>query len=202
MWRRDFRDDLFKYFPGADTFLGTGQDSVVGAQADDVLNLLLDPLRFRLRLGWLGLDRLFDRLAFRPSRNQRTWSDADWIPAMDVEETESNFVVCTELPGMRKEDIKVSGSKDSLCISGERRFDEEEKKKDYYLSERRFGSFQRSFQVPESVDADKIVANFNRGYRGFQQTYRTCTPAADLAIRRYLDEGAKIAREITARYAN
>jgi uncharacterized protein (TIGR02301 family) len=48
----------------------------------------------------------------------------------------------------------------------------------------------------------KIVAGFNRGYQGFQQTYRTCTPAADLAIRRYLDEGAKIAREITARYAN
>jgi uncharacterized protein (TIGR02301 family) len=48
----------------------------------------------------------------------------------------------------------------------------------------------------------KIIANFNRGYRGFQQTYRTCTPAADLAIRRYLDEGAKISREITARYAN
>jgi uncharacterized protein (TIGR02301 family) len=48
----------------------------------------------------------------------------------------------------------------------------------------------------------KIVAGFNRGYQGFQETYRTCTPAADLAIRRYLDEGAKIAREITARYAN
>ena len=47
-----------------------------------------------------------------------------------------------------------------------------------------------------------MMASFNRGYRGFQQTYRTCTPAADLAIRRYLDEGAKIAREITARYAN
>jgi uncharacterized protein (TIGR02301 family) len=41
----------------------------------------------------------------------------------------------------------------------------------------------------------QIVARFNRGYRGFEQTYRTCTPAADLAIRRYLDEGAKIARE-------
>jgi uncharacterized protein (TIGR02301 family) len=48
----------------------------------------------------------------------------------------------------------------------------------------------------------KIVASFNRGYRVFQQTYRTCTPAADIAIRRYLDEGAKIARDITARYAN
>jgi uncharacterized protein (TIGR02301 family) len=48
----------------------------------------------------------------------------------------------------------------------------------------------------------RIVASFNRGYRSFQQTYRTCTPAADLAIRRYLDEGSKISREITARYAN
>ncbi len=47
-----------------------------------------------------------------------------------------------------------------------------------------------------------IDAEVPNGYRGFQQTYRTCTPAADLAIRRYLDEGAKIAREITARYAN
>jgi uncharacterized protein (TIGR02301 family) len=48
----------------------------------------------------------------------------------------------------------------------------------------------------------KIVASFNRGYRNFQQTYRTCTPAADFAIRRYLEEGSKISREITARYAN
>jgi len=57
-------------------------------------------------------------------------------------------------------------------------------------------------EAPSGDRRRKIVANFNRGYRGFQQTYRTCTPAADLAIRRYLDEGAKIARDITARYAN
>lgn len=57
----------------------------------------------------------------------------------------------------------------------------------------------------EGLEGDrkrKIVAGFNRGYRVFQQTYRACTPAADIAIRRYLDEGAKIARDITARYAN
>jgi uncharacterized protein (TIGR02301 family) len=57
-------------------------------------------------------------------------------------------------------------------------------------------------EAPDGDRRRKIVASFNRGYRGFQQTYRTCTPAADLAIRRYLDEGARIAREITARYAN
>jgi uncharacterized protein (TIGR02301 family) len=49
---------------------------------------------------------------------------------------------------------------------------------------------------------NRMVANFNRGYRDFQQTYRTCTPAATIAVRRYLDEGTKISREITARYAN
>jgi len=57
-------------------------------------------------------------------------------------------------------------------------------------------------EAPDGERRRKIVASFNRGYRGFQQTYRTCTPAADLAIRRYLDEGAKIARDITARYGN
>ena len=48
----------------------------------------------------------------------------------------------------------------------------------------------------------RMTAAFNRGYRGFQQNYRTCTPAADMVIRRYLDEGSKIARDLTARYAN
>jgi uncharacterized protein (TIGR02301 family) len=49
---------------------------------------------------------------------------------------------------------------------------------------------------------NRLTVSFNRGYRGFQQTYRTCTPAADVVIRRYLEEGAKISREITARYSN
>jgi uncharacterized protein (TIGR02301 family) len=57
-------------------------------------------------------------------------------------------------------------------------------------------------ETPSGERRDKLVAGFNRGYRGFQQTYRTCTPAADVVIRRYLEEGAKISRDITARYAN
>ena len=48
----------------------------------------------------------------------------------------------------------------------------------------------------------RLTAAFNRGYRGYQQNYRTCTPAAEVVIRRYLDEGSKIARDMTARYAN
>ena len=57
-------------------------------------------------------------------------------------------------------------------------------------------------EAPGGDRRDRLIGSFNRGYRGFQQTYRTCTPAANVAIRRYLDEGAKIARDITARYAN
>jgi uncharacterized protein (TIGR02301 family) len=57
-------------------------------------------------------------------------------------------------------------------------------------------------EAPPGERRTRMIASFNRGYRGFQQTYRTCTPAADLVIRRYLEEGSKIAREVTARYAN
>lgn len=57
-------------------------------------------------------------------------------------------------------------------------------------------------EAPTGDRKQRMVASFNRGYRGFQQTYRSCTPAADIAIRRYLEEGARISRDITARYAN
>jgi uncharacterized protein (TIGR02301 family) len=57
-------------------------------------------------------------------------------------------------------------------------------------------------ETPSGERHDRMVASFNRGFRGFQQTYHSCTPAADYAIRRYLVEGAKIARDITGRYAN
>jgi uncharacterized protein (TIGR02301 family) len=57
-------------------------------------------------------------------------------------------------------------------------------------------------ETPSGDRKTRMVASFNRGYYGFQQTYRSCTPAANLAIRRYLDEGVKISRDLTARYAN
>jgi uncharacterized protein (TIGR02301 family) len=57
-------------------------------------------------------------------------------------------------------------------------------------------------EAPSGDRRARLIASFNRGYRGFQQTYRTCTPAAELVIRRYLEEGSRIARDVTARYAN
>lgn len=57
-------------------------------------------------------------------------------------------------------------------------------------------------ETPSGERRTRMIASFNRGYQGFRQTYRTCTPAADYAIRRYLEEGSRIARDITGRYAN
>ena len=57
-------------------------------------------------------------------------------------------------------------------------------------------------EAPSGARRTQMIAHFNRGYRTYQQSYHTCTPAADLAIRRYLEEGSKIAREVTARYSN
>jgi uncharacterized protein (TIGR02301 family) len=57
-------------------------------------------------------------------------------------------------------------------------------------------------ETPTGERHDRMVASFNRGYQGFRQTYRACTPAATVAIRRYLEEGGRIARDITAKYAN
>jgi uncharacterized protein (TIGR02301 family) len=57
-------------------------------------------------------------------------------------------------------------------------------------------------ETPSGDRRTRMVAAFNRGYNGFQQTYRACTPAATVAIRRYIEEGVKISRDLTARYAN
>ena len=57
-------------------------------------------------------------------------------------------------------------------------------------------------EAPQGARRARLIASFNRGYRGYQQSYRTCTPAADLVIRRYLEEGSKLIRDVTARYAN
>ena len=57
-------------------------------------------------------------------------------------------------------------------------------------------------EAPTGDRRTRMIASFNRGYRGFQQSYRSCTPAADVVIRRYLEEGSRIAREVTARYSN
>jgi len=84
-------------------------------------------------------------------------------PAVDIAEREKEYEITAELPGIEEKDIDVKFADGMLTIKGEKKEEKEEKKKDYYLSERRFGSLQRSFQVPDGVDAEKIEASFKNG---------------------------------------
>ena len=85
------------------------------------------------------------------------------VPAVDVSETDKAYEITAELPGMDEKNVEVKLANDVLTIKGEKQDEKEEKRKDYYMRERSFGSFQRSFQVPDGVDADKIEANFKKG---------------------------------------
>ena len=85
------------------------------------------------------------------------------MPAVDVVESEKGYEITADLPGMDEKNIEVKVTDGVLTMKGERREEMEEKKKDYYLQERSYGSFQRSFELPDSVDADKIEANFKKG---------------------------------------
>ena len=93
-------------------------------------------------------------------RGEISWGKA---PAVDIVEKEKAYEITAELPGMDESNIDVKFSDGTLTIKGEKSEEKEEKKKDYYLSERRYGSFQRAFSVPDGVDADKIEAGFKNG---------------------------------------
>ena len=82
---------------------------------------------------------------------------------MDVCERENEYEITAELPGMDASNVDVKLSEGVLTIKGEKEEQKEEKQKDYHVSERRFGSFQRSFELPEGIDEDKIQASFEKG---------------------------------------
>jgi len=91
--------------------------------------------------------------------------DASWgkVPAVDIADTEKAYEITAELPGMDEKNVEVKLSNGVLTIKGEKNEEKEEKKKDYHLSERRYGSFQRSFTVPDGIEVDKIDATFKDG---------------------------------------
>jgi HSP20 family protein len=93
-------------------------------------------------------------------RRELTWETS---PAMDVAETDKGYEITAELPGMSESDVEVVAANGMLTIKGEKKEEKEKKKKDYYLSERRYGSFQRRMPIPEEVEADKIEATFKKG---------------------------------------
>lgn len=90
-------------------------------------------------------------------------SNYDWSPSVDILETAEDFQVKCELPEVKKEDVKVNVSDGLLRIEGERKFDKEDKTKRYHRVERFYGSFMRSFALPDGVEADKVRADFKDG---------------------------------------
>jgi len=87
----------------------------------------------------------------------------EWWPSVDMSETRDSFIVKTELPGLDAKDVNVSISGDILTIKGEKKREEEEKDEHHYRAERYYGSFERSFKLPSSVQADKVEATFEKG---------------------------------------
>ena len=121
------------------------------------------------------IDRLFDD--FRPfgwrlpshrslfDLDLPTLSREEWLiaPAMDLVEREGQFEITAELPGIDEKDIEIQLSNRLLTIKAEKKEEKQEERKDYHLSERRYGSLQRSFEIPELVNADQISATFAKG---------------------------------------
>lgn len=86
-----------------------------------------------------------------------------FVPHVDVVDTDKEIMVSAELPGMDEKDIEVSLMGESLTITGEKKEEKEEKGKDYYRSERSYGSFSRTIPLPADIDAEKVAASFKKG---------------------------------------
>jgi HSP20 family protein len=87
----------------------------------------------------------------------------DWSPQVDISEDDKEYLVKADLPEMKKEDVKVTVENDVLSISGERKSEREEKKKKFHQIERSFGTFLRTFTLPDDADSNKIAAEFREG---------------------------------------
>ena len=110
------------------------------------------------------LSSLFGRAPLRRNGDKdEAITVAEWAPLVDIVEDDNEYVIKAELPEVKKEDVKVTVQDDVLTISGERTFEKEEKGRKYHRMERAYGSFARSFTLPEDADGEKVVAEFKHG---------------------------------------
>ncbi|MGN6318819.1 Hsp20/alpha crystallin family protein [Trinickia sp.] len=131
----------------------------------------VESLRHEIDRIFEDFDRGFSMMPFRHSsfdlspfwRRERAAEAGLAAPAVDVAETDKAYEIKAELPGLDEKDVEVKLVNGGLSIKGEKHEEKEEKQKDYYLHERRFGSFERYFQMPEGVDPEKIEATFSKG---------------------------------------
>jgi len=108
------------------------------------------------------MDRVFDNFF---SLTPGSLFDSQWMPSIDVNETDKAILVSAELPGMEEKDIEVTLERNTLTISGEKKEETEKKdeKRNSYYAERRYGSFRRSITIPDDIVTDKINAEFKKG---------------------------------------
>src|SRR5215471_1643314 len=107
--------------------------------------------------------REFDRLfkeAFTPLYGDGGVSTRTWAPAVDIYENENDIVLKAELPGVDPKDVEVKVEDSTLYLKGERKFEKEVKNENYHRVERSYGSFARSFSLPNSISAEKVKAEF------------------------------------------
>ncbi|GKS63986.1 molecular chaperone [Nitrospira sp.] len=109
------------------------------------------------------LNRMFARPATRAANGKETMIVADWTPSVDISETEGEYQIKAEIPDVKKEDVKVTLEDGVLTIQGERKHEKEEKGKKYHRIERSYGSFVRTFSLPDVIDEDKVKAEFKEG---------------------------------------
>jgi HSP20 family protein len=109
------------------------------------------------------LSSLFGRAPARRGNGREELAMADWAPLADITEDDKEYVIKTELPDVNKDDVKVTVENGVLTISGERKFEKEEKNKRYHRIERAYGTFVRSFSLPDDADSNGVKAEFKDG---------------------------------------
>src|SRR5467141_5133563 len=109
------------------------------------------------------LSSFFTRAPMRRGNGKESITLPEWTPLADITEDDREYVIKAELPELRKDDVKVTVENGVLTISGERKFEKEEKKRKFHRVERGYGTFMRSFTLPDDADASKVKAEFKNG---------------------------------------
>ena len=109
------------------------------------------------------LNRMFSRPSIGGKNGKEALTVADWTPTVDISESNGEYLIKAELPEVKKEDVKVTLEEGVLTLTGERRQEKEEKNTKYHRVERSYGSFVRSFSLPELVDETKVKAEYKDG---------------------------------------
>lgn len=109
------------------------------------------------------LNRMFGRTSLRAGTDKEMLTLADWMPSVDISETSDAYLVKGEIPGVKKEDVKITIHDGMLNIQGERKQEKDEQDKKFHRVECSYGSFARSFRVPDDADESAVKADFKDG---------------------------------------